>query len=158
VPNRQGVLAEGAASSGYRDTVNSERIPGGVVHKLPGDLRTALIGNATALAAWKDHHAVGTQRVHLLGRGCQTREHQERRIRGPRRSWRRACAGRAAGPGASIASALAGNRPTRGSQKSQSSSSVLTALPITCERARTREEVVVLIRDLVAGLREALAA
>ncbi len=29
-------------------------MPGGVVHKLPADLRKALIGNTTALDAWKD--------------------------------------------------------------------------------------------------------
>jgi hypothetical protein len=29
-------------------------VPSGVVHKLPADLREALIANATALAAWKD--------------------------------------------------------------------------------------------------------
>ncbi len=30
------------------------RLPGGVVHKLPGDLRAALIANSRALYAWKD--------------------------------------------------------------------------------------------------------
>jgi Bacteriocin-protection, YdeI or OmpD-Associated len=39
---------------GYPERVSSQRIPGGVVHKLPTDLRTALVGNVTALAAWKD--------------------------------------------------------------------------------------------------------
>jgi len=29
-------------------------VPGGVVHKLPADLRKALITNTTALDAWKD--------------------------------------------------------------------------------------------------------
>ena len=29
-------------------------MPGGVVHKLPGDLRKALIANPTALYAWND--------------------------------------------------------------------------------------------------------
>ena len=38
----------------YRGCVSSPRVPGGVVHKLPGDLRQALIANATALDAWKD--------------------------------------------------------------------------------------------------------
>jgi Bacteriocin-protection, YdeI or OmpD-Associated len=33
--------------------VISQRVPGGVAHKMPADLRTALIANATALAAWK---------------------------------------------------------------------------------------------------------
>ena len=39
---------------GYSGLVSSQRVPGGVVHKLPMDLREALIANATALAAWKD--------------------------------------------------------------------------------------------------------
>jgi len=34
--------------------MSSPRVPGGVVHKLPGDLRTALIGRPTALDAWED--------------------------------------------------------------------------------------------------------
>jgi uncharacterized protein YdeI (YjbR/CyaY-like superfamily) len=34
--------------------VKSPPIPGGVVHELPTDLRTALIANPTALDAWKD--------------------------------------------------------------------------------------------------------
>jgi hypothetical protein len=40
--------------SWYPGRVSTERVPGGVVHKLPADLRTALIANSTALAAWKD--------------------------------------------------------------------------------------------------------
>ena len=34
--------------------MSSQRVPGGVVHELPSDLRGALIANDTALAAWKD--------------------------------------------------------------------------------------------------------
>lgn len=34
--------------------MSSQRVPGGVVHKLPADLRTALNANTTALDAWKD--------------------------------------------------------------------------------------------------------
>jgi len=34
--------------------VSGERVPGGVVHKLPADMREALTANRTALAAWKD--------------------------------------------------------------------------------------------------------
>ena len=33
--------------------MSSQRVPGGVVHKLPADLRKALIANTTALDAWK---------------------------------------------------------------------------------------------------------
>jgi uncharacterized protein YdeI (YjbR/CyaY-like superfamily) len=34
--------------------MSSPRVPGGVVHTLPRDLREALIANPTALDAWKD--------------------------------------------------------------------------------------------------------
>jgi uncharacterized protein YdeI (YjbR/CyaY-like superfamily) len=34
--------------------VTNPRVLGGVVHKLPGDLRKALIANPTALNAWQD--------------------------------------------------------------------------------------------------------
>jgi uncharacterized protein YdeI (YjbR/CyaY-like superfamily) len=32
----------------------AQRVPGGVVHRLPSDLRTALVANPVALAAWND--------------------------------------------------------------------------------------------------------
>jgi hypothetical protein len=35
-------------------SVTSKRVPGGAVHKLPVDLREALIASSTALAAWMD--------------------------------------------------------------------------------------------------------
>jgi Bacteriocin-protection, YdeI or OmpD-Associated len=38
----------------YRGSVSASRVPGGVVHKLPADLRRALVANPTALDAWKD--------------------------------------------------------------------------------------------------------
>jgi uncharacterized protein YdeI (YjbR/CyaY-like superfamily) len=34
--------------------MSGNRVPGGAVHKLPADLRTALLANPTALAAWQD--------------------------------------------------------------------------------------------------------
>ena len=34
--------------------MSGERLPGGVVHKLPPDLRAALTASPSALAAWKD--------------------------------------------------------------------------------------------------------
>ena len=37
----------------YPATVTSARVPGGVVHGLPVDLREALVANPTALNAWK---------------------------------------------------------------------------------------------------------
>ncbi len=34
--------------------MNSQRVPGGVVHKLPADLREALLASTTAFDAWND--------------------------------------------------------------------------------------------------------
>ena len=34
--------------------MSGNRVPGGVVHKLPADLRAALMANSEALTAWKD--------------------------------------------------------------------------------------------------------
>jgi uncharacterized protein YdeI (YjbR/CyaY-like superfamily) len=50
-------LAGGAVVSyllARRHDVSKKTVPGGVVHKLPADLRAALLANATALAAWTD--------------------------------------------------------------------------------------------------------
>ncbi len=38
----------------YDGPVSGRRLPGGVVHELPADLREALLRNATALDAWND--------------------------------------------------------------------------------------------------------
>ena len=38
----------------YRGPVSGPRVPGGVVHRLPADLRSALVSNTVALDAWKD--------------------------------------------------------------------------------------------------------
>jgi uncharacterized protein YdeI (YjbR/CyaY-like superfamily) len=47
-------LPQGVVLAHYRAGVSSARVPGGVVHKLPEDLRKALIASSTALDAWKD--------------------------------------------------------------------------------------------------------
>src|SRR3954464_3542695 len=38
----------------YRAGMSSKQLPGGGVHELPDDLRTALSANSVALDAWKD--------------------------------------------------------------------------------------------------------
>ena len=81
MPDRQGVLAEGAASSGYRDTVNSERIPGGVVHKLPEDLRKALVANPAALDAWNDITSLARNEFICWVEDAKQQMTRERRIR-----------------------------------------------------------------------------
>jgi hypothetical protein len=44
----------GLALALYCHLMSGPRVPGGVVHELPGDLRKALIANVTALDAWND--------------------------------------------------------------------------------------------------------
>jgi hypothetical protein len=48
------VLVSARAPADYDEPVSSERVPGGVVHELPEDLRQALIVNTPALEAWSD--------------------------------------------------------------------------------------------------------
>ncbi len=50
----RGAAAPTLASGVTLTAVSSQRVPGGVVHKLPADLHDALIDNTEALAAWKD--------------------------------------------------------------------------------------------------------
>ncbi len=38
----------------YVGPVSGQKLPGGVVHELPADLREALLRNGTALDAWND--------------------------------------------------------------------------------------------------------
>jgi hypothetical protein len=56
----------------YPGRMSGQRVPGGVVHELPADLREALIGNDTAFAAWRD--ITPAQALLLAGvqapRGC----------------------------------------------------------------------------------------
>ncbi len=81
--------------------MTAQRVPGGVVHKLPGDLREALIGNSTALAAWQD--------ITPLARNefiCWVEDAKQEKTR-------KVSGGRAAGPGASTASAPASSRRGR---------------------------------------------
>jgi hypothetical protein len=43
-----------AQPADYHGGVSGPAVPGGVVHKLPADLRKALIANVPALDAWRD--------------------------------------------------------------------------------------------------------
>ena len=91
----------------YRCPVSSPRVPGGVVHKLPGDLREALIANATALDAWKD---ITLWPATSSSAGVEDAKQETTRsaaFAGPGRSWRKASVGPVAGRGASTASARA---------------------------------------------------
>ena len=65
----------------YRGPVSSQRVPGGVVHKLPGDLREALNANPTALVAWKDITPLARNEFICWVEDAKQETTRERRIR-----------------------------------------------------------------------------
>jgi hypothetical protein len=65
----------------YDGSVSSQRVPGGVVHKLPADLRKALIADATALAAWKDITPLARNEFICWVEDAKQETTRERRIR-----------------------------------------------------------------------------
>jgi len=69
------------ATTRYCGLVSSPRVPGGVVHKLPGDLRNALIGNPTALVAWKDITPLARNEFICWVEDAKQEMTRERRIR-----------------------------------------------------------------------------
>ena len=73
--------ASGLALTRYRGPVSSQRVPGGVVHKLPGDLRKALIANPTALDAWKDITPLARNEFICWVEDAKQEMTRERRIR-----------------------------------------------------------------------------
>jgi hypothetical protein len=74
-------LVIGLALTCYRGPVSSPRVPGGVVHKLPADLRKALIANATALDAWKDITPLARNEFICWVEDAKQEKTRERRIR-----------------------------------------------------------------------------
>jgi len=65
----------------YLGPVSSERVPGGPVHKLPADLRTALISNPAALGAWKDITPLARNEFICWVEDAKQEKTRERRIR-----------------------------------------------------------------------------
>jgi bacteriocin resistance YdeI/OmpD-like protein len=61
--------------------VSSQRVPGGVVHKLPTDLRKALSVNPAALEAWKDITALARNEFICWVEDAKQAMTRERRIR-----------------------------------------------------------------------------
>ena len=76
-----GGWCSGLASARYRCPVSSQRVPGGVVHKLPADLREALIANTTALEAWKDITPLARNEFICWVEDAKQETTRERRIR-----------------------------------------------------------------------------
>jgi len=74
-------LATMRPASSYRGPVSGPRLPGGVVHKLPGDMRKALIANPTALVAWKDITPLARNEFICWVEDAKQEMTRERRIR-----------------------------------------------------------------------------
>ena len=65
----------------YRGPVSGSRVPGGVVHKLPGDLRKVLIANPRALGAWNDITPLARNEFICWVEDAKQEMTRERRIR-----------------------------------------------------------------------------
>src|SRR3989442_14544432 len=76
-----GAIGDRARPGRYRGPVSSPRVPGGVVHKLPGDLRKALTANPTALDAWKDITPLARNEFICWVEDAKQEVTRERRIR-----------------------------------------------------------------------------
>jgi uncharacterized protein YdeI (YjbR/CyaY-like superfamily) len=61
--------------------VSSQRLPGGVVHRLPKDLRAGLTSSATALDAWKDITPLARNEFICWVEDAKQQKTRERRIR-----------------------------------------------------------------------------
>lgn len=59
----------------------TQRLPGGVVHKLPPDMRQALAGNEVALEAWKDITPLARNEFICWVEDAKKPETRQRRIR-----------------------------------------------------------------------------
>ena len=79
IPHADGEV--GLPPAHYHGPVSGQRVPGGVAHKLPADLRTALIANATALDAWKDMTPLARNEFICWVEDAKQDTTRERRIR-----------------------------------------------------------------------------
>jgi uncharacterized protein YdeI (YjbR/CyaY-like superfamily) len=69
------------AGARYREAMSNRRVPGGVVHALPADLRTALVANAPALDAWVDITPLARNEFICWVEDAKQEKTRERRIR-----------------------------------------------------------------------------
>lgn len=63
------------------ESVKAQAVSGGVVHELPGDLREALIADATVLAAWEDITPLARNEFICWVEEAKQQATRERRIR-----------------------------------------------------------------------------
>ncbi|CAN5526884.1 YdeI/OmpD-associated family protein [soil metagenome] len=69
------------AQTRYHQLVKSQRLPGGVVHDLPPDLRSSLLTNPAALAAWMDITPLARNEFICWVEDAKQAKTRERRIR-----------------------------------------------------------------------------
>jgi hypothetical protein len=79
--NCTGVIRLSQCDLRYRGDMSSQRVPGGVVHKLPADLRQALIANDAALTAWKDITPLARNEFICWVEDAKQEKTRDRRIR-----------------------------------------------------------------------------
>lgn len=65
----------------YASCMADQRVPGGVVHTLPADLREALLGDGSALEAWKDITPLARNEFICWVEDAKKEQTRERRIR-----------------------------------------------------------------------------
>ena len=80
-PTRSGQTGGREGAGATFSFMASQRVPGGVVHKLPTDLRSALIANSTALEAWKDITPLARNEFICWVENAKQEATRERRIR-----------------------------------------------------------------------------
>ena len=78
---RERMVKRASLRPGYRGPMSSQRVPGGAVHKLPADLRKALIANTTALDAWNDITPLARNEFICWVEDAKQEMTRERRIR-----------------------------------------------------------------------------
>ena len=61
--------------------MSTQQLPGGVVHRLPSDLRETLASSETALAAWKDITPLARNEFICWVEDAKQQKTRERRIR-----------------------------------------------------------------------------
>lgn len=74
-------LSPGRMPFGHHGSMSGQRVPGGVVHELPADLREVLVGSVAALDAWRDITPLARNEFICWVEDAKQERTRERRIR-----------------------------------------------------------------------------
>ena len=80
-PSSRTILKRAHLAPATVGLVSNQRVPGGVVHPLPSDLREALIASTTGLVAWKDITPLARNEFICWVEDAKQNATRERRIR-----------------------------------------------------------------------------